>query len=95
MLTVSLVICVAVLIPEITEFFTTRSHLHFEPKFTSRGLKKFKKLPPVGIELTTPSLDLRLNAYPNRPQRPVLLGRPLIEVCFMHRFTFEISLKHV
>ena len=35
------------------EFFTMRSHLHFKPKFTSKGLKIFKKLPPVGIELTT------------------------------------------
>ena len=31
------------------EFFTIRSHLNFEPKFTSRGLKNFKKLPPVGL----------------------------------------------
>ena len=29
------------------EFFTIRSHLHFKPEFTSRGLKNFgKKLPP-------------------------------------------------
>ena len=35
------------------ELFTIRSHLHFKPKFTSRGLKNFKKLPPVGIEITT------------------------------------------
>ena len=38
----------------IIEFFTIRSHLHFTPEFTSRGLKLFsKKLPPVGIELST------------------------------------------
>ena len=47
-----------------------------------------------------PSLDLRLNAYPNGSERHVLLGRPLTEVCFMHHFTFWIwiiieSLKHV
>ena len=36
------------------EFFTIRSHLHIKPEFISRGLKNFsKKLPPVGIELTT------------------------------------------
>ena len=35
------------------EFFTMWSHLHFKPKFTSRSLKNFKKLPPVGFELTT------------------------------------------
>ena len=37
------------------EFFTIRSHLHFKPEFTSRGLKFFSKscLPPLGIELTT------------------------------------------
>ena len=34
-------------------FFTIGSHLHFKPKFTSRGLKNFKKLPPVRFELTT------------------------------------------
>ena len=27
--------------------------LHFKPKFTSRGLKNFKRLPLAGIELTT------------------------------------------
>ena len=35
------------------EFFTIRSHLHFKPKFTSKGLTNFKKLPHVGFELTT------------------------------------------
>ena len=36
------------------EFFMIRSHLHFKPEFTSRGLENFrKKLPPVGFELTT------------------------------------------
>ena len=35
------------------EFFTIRSLLHFKLKYTSRSLKHFKKLPPVGIELTT------------------------------------------
>ena len=67
-----------------------KSHLHFKPKFTSRRLKNLKNLPPVGFELTAQTiLDLRLNAYPNRPQSHVLLGSPQIEVCFMHHFTFE------
>ena len=35
------------------EFFTIRLHLHFKPEFTSRRLKNFKKLPPVGFELAT------------------------------------------
>ena len=34
--------------------FMIRSRLRFKPEFTSRGLKKIsKKLPPLGIELTT------------------------------------------
>ena len=39
---------------------TIRSHLHFKPEFTSRGLKNFsKKLPPVEIDSQHwPSLDL-------------------------------------
>ena len=59
-----------------------------------RDFKKFQqktKLPPVGIESTTlisTGLEVCRLCHP----RHVLLGRSLTEVCFMHHFTFWISI---
>ena len=50
------------------EVFTIRSHLHYEPKFTSSGLKNFSK--------KVASLHWELNWQHSPSQRPVLLGRP-------------------
>ena len=45
-------------------------------------------LPPLEIEVTTLTTpESKVEYYPNRPERPVLLGRPLTEV-FMHHLTF-------
>ena len=68
---------------------TIRSHLHFKPKFTSRILKNFKKLPPVGFELTTLTITgSNVECLSIYPQSHVLLGRPLIEVFFHAPFQY-------
>ena len=62
----------------------------FKPEFTARVFKKFSKSClqwELNSQHWTP-LDLKLTAYPNRPDRHVLFGRPLTESCFMHHFTF-------
>ena len=71
------------------EFFMIRSHLHFKPGFRLRDSKCFsKKLPPVGIEPTTPTITGSKVECLSKKATETCAGRPLTEVYFMHHFTF-------
>ena len=73
------------------EFFTIRSILHFKLEIYIKGFQSFSKKSCLQWELNPqhwPSLGQKSNACPIGPNRHMLLGRPLTEVCFMHHFTF-------